>query len=101
MSVDSEEVNNISCFICDKDLECDSDKVVIVKRGIETLKSVSLERKDERHKMLLHCNAIKVHKECRQKYILKRAGKFTFNFNPPNVHAWKYSPAKKKGSQIK
>ena len=80
MSVNSEEVDNIICFICEKDLENDSEEpVVVVKRGIETLKTVSIERKDERHKILEGREAIKVHVKCREKYNMKRGGKLDMN----------------------
>ena len=52
MSVNNQADDNISCFICEKDLECDSeDKVIFVKRGIDILNEISLERKNQGHKM--------------------------------------------------
>lgn len=92
----SEEQNNIICFICGKDLEIDSEgPVVVVTRGLKTLKNVSVERKDDRHKILLGIESIKVHQKCREKYAMKRGGKFRYNFSPVNINAWKYSPVKK------
>lgn len=96
MSVDSEK-NHIACFICNQDLENDDKAdIVNVTRGLEKLKKTSLERKDERIKMLLDINNIKVHVKCREKYTLKKNGKFIYDYTPINLHAWKVSPAKKK-----
>lgn len=96
MSNNSDQSDNIVCFICEKDCESDNPKTVNVTRGIETLKRVSLERNDERHKVLIDKNTIKVHVKCREKYALKKNGKFIYSYSPFNFNAWKFSPAKKK-----
>lgn len=97
MSENRETADNIICLICEQDLENDSEApVVVVKRGIDTLKSVSLERKDDRHKLLDGCEAIKVHVKCREKYTMKKGGKFTYKYTLPNVNALNFSPIKKK-----
>ena len=97
MSENCEKVDNITCFICEKDLENDSEEhVVLVTRGLETLKAVSIERNDERHKILDGREAIRVHEKCREKYIMKRGGKFRYNYTPTNVNASTFSPVKKK-----
>lgn len=54
MSENCEKVDNITCFICEKDLENDSEEhVVLVTRGLETLKAVSIERNE-----ILKCTEI-------------------------------------------
>lgn len=97
MSANDEEGENIVCFICEQDLEsANSNEIINVSRGLETLKKVSLERKDGRHKAFEDVNCIKVHVLCRKKYTERRNGKLKFDFSPANSNAWQFSPAKKK-----
>lgn len=56
---------------------------------------MSIDRKDERHRILDEHEAIKVHVKCREKYTMKKGGKFTYNYTLPNINALKFSPIKK------
>lgn len=53
MSVDSGNNENISCFI----KKCDSENLRLKQK-------FKFRKKTERHKMLLICDAFKVHNEC-------------------------------------
>lgn len=96
MSENGENRLNITCFICQKGVENDNEPTVVFERGIEKLRNVSIERKDERHKIIADVNCTKVHIKCRKKYTDKSGGKFKYNYTIPDTNAWKYSPAKKK-----
>ena len=98
MSASNEKIENITCFICEEDLEsADPNEIVIVtSRGIKTLIKTSLERKDGRNKALEGMNSITVHVKCKEKYTNKRNGKFAHSSNPATSHSWKFSPTRKK-----
>lgn len=97
MSVESESCENIVCFICEQDCESnESEPSTIVTRGLQTLKNVSLERKDGKIKALSNIQSIKVHVKCRQNYTMRKDGKLKFDYSPANYNAWKFSPARKK-----
>ena len=80
MSENGENRLNITCFICQKGVENDNEPTVVFERGIEKLRNVSIERKDERHKIIADVNCTKVHIKCRKKYTDKSGGKFKYNY---------------------
>lgn len=97
MSANGHDGENIVCFICEQDLEsANSNEIVSVSRGLDTLKNVSLERNDGRYNVLQDKDCIKLHVLCRKRYTERRNGKLKFEFSSVNLNAWKFSPVRKK-----
>ncbi|XP_018362414.1 PREDICTED: uncharacterized protein LOC108760767, partial [Trachymyrmex cornetzi] len=87
-------ISNI-CIICKADSE--NGVVVTVTRGIETLKSVSVQRKDDIHNIIRNLDSITIHAECRRKYTLIKKGSFCYkNVGPPKRELSPLSPVKKR-----
>lgn len=80
------------CFICNEVITSDAS-ASIVTRGLDTLRSVSLKRCDDKHKLLSNVTSVKVHKICRQQYTLVRGQEFRYK----NLEETKRCP----GSPIK
>lgn len=55
-----------TCIICEKLLN--DGEIVQVDRGLQTLIKASIERGDEKHKLIEDVSSIKVHVNCRKEY---------------------------------
>lgn len=64
------------CFLCKQGIVYDG---VNVTRGLENLIRVSKERCDNLHLFLQKQSSVGMHNKCRDRYIIKSRGKFTYN----------------------
>lgn len=85
------------CFVCKLEI---IDDPINVTRGLANLIEISKEREDNYHLLLQDKSSVLMHKNCRQRYIMKRANVLRYvDLTPavPKPFSHLLSPKKKKG----